>query len=388
MASDRTIIDRSSHKKLHHKQQKIFPLPEAYKACLMFNNNIQINGVPWDIVIHQYNAHLNKSKPKLSDTEAILAHFITFLIQQNDLFPMVEQNRYAAYDLLAYFKAYQERRYFDWQEKGITAPFHDYLAQSLFSFFLDKDYQAQPTDTTVPQYKEVISSISNAQLAEILGMQSISSSLRSVLDHIMQYLLFQGSLIHEKSEIIIAGYGMETIFPAVSTAVIGGAYCNQLHHHIQPSQKISHNNQAQIIPFAHSHYINETLKGLSGENEDFILNLFYDQLTHMNIQGSPISEHSKSHYFEDFRLKLSQHLRDQHISPMIQTIKHMPEEDMAEIACTFLRISQFKQNLAELSFSTASAIDYITINHQNGATLHCETAAKVHKDETANITQY
>jgi hypothetical protein len=170
------------------------------------------------------------------------------------------------------------------------------------------------------------------------------------------------------SQVIIAGFGNKDFLPLVASAQIGGIYFRHLKHKIHPAQRISKNNQAQIIPFASTETVTSFLKGAHPAYEQFSIDTLHsilDDIFETHVKAGSKNDFIEAH-LDTYIEEISGHVASKHILPIIEGITFLSTQELSSVAESLVKMAHFKTSVAPGQNYIGGDIDVASITKGDG----------------------
>lgn len=367
LASDSAATVRARGKaKLFHAD-KLFMLSNSQPVGLMVYGNSALLGVPWEVILKLFRSDLDSKKFK--SIEEYAHQLISFLSENEHLFPVEEQKRYYLHLVDSFFTRMAEK-----------------IKSNYFTLLLDQD-----DDTKKPEIKEVQAALVAATVEDwrkkedskcfnvAIGTElaTFASAHLSKLvnkhfpeagDKVVINLYELAKLIVSKDEIpqdsrsgiVIAGYGNDDYFPVMQEYQVGGIYKNQLKFRLIDTQRITNETQSVVKPFAQSEMAQTFLHGLSPAVERKQIAEIIKAVVEAPdaiIDGIPgVGKERKAAYKAKVReasteaaraivKKLKDYRHALHHTPMLQFIAHLPKNELAHVASSLVNLNSFQKRM-------------------------------------------
>jgi hypothetical protein len=379
----------------YHKHDKLFKLSQSHPVGIMIYNRLQINGVPWETLIKTYQQNLkNDSFPTL---EEYLINFLSFVQKQSDIFPITEQQKYLLHDFRNHLVDLGEKmqhllqNYTQTSSPLNTGDIHHFLSAYIENKYLEsQSLQAIYDQKTRKYLKHLFLSVPKEEVETLLNVPSLSSEDLKRIYELSLNISISNNCSWGHTGIVVAGFGDKDYFPVLSQAKVCGFYHGNLKYKIETTQKITHQNQAQIIPFAQTDMISAFIKGVHPAYEDFILNQLIEAFCSLpkaflaEFKQLPETENPDwekkfkrmaIESFEQMRYKLSEHVMKDHVQPIIDTTKFLPKDILASVAESLIQVTSFKKTVSPEDNSVGGDIKTAVISKGDGLVW-----AKHHRD--------
>jgi hypothetical protein len=177
------------------------------------------------------------------------------------------------------------------------------------------------------------------------------------------------------SGIVISGFGKNDKFPKTNWFSINTIVINNLIYSNIDNIEIDVNNTAYIKPFAQKEMVHMFMEGIHPEYQTtsykFLFEVFKDL---RNIIKDKIGRNVDFEKIEDifdktlniYKNKMENHIRKYHIDPIMQIISHLPKEELAELAESFIHITSIKRKYTPEVETVGGPIDVALISKGDG----------------------
>jgi hypothetical protein len=176
------------------------------------------------------------------------------------------------------------------------------------------------------------------------------------------------------SGIVIAGYGEDQIFPALTEIYLAEVISNRLRYMITNDREITHNNNAIVIPFAQRDMVDTFFQGIDPslleKYQDQIIESFEELVSSINKEFKLDKEASIRKHFQKQYGKLGdkfRDIRDQiHVQPIVNSVSYLPKEDLIELAESLVNITSLKRKTSNDIHSVGGPVDIALISKFDG----------------------
>jgi hypothetical protein len=197
------------------------------------------------------------------------------------------------------------------------------------------------------------------------------------------FVLKEGVLPHVASNLVIAGFGDKDYFPALQEFEIAGVFGDVVkYREARPVLRISGNENAAIRTFAQTEVAENFLYGLSMQVHTSMmknLNAFLIKQAGALIDSFPGSTKAKKQAYKELSMPIMQNnliklfdefvkQRDErYYDPIIQSIAHLPKNELAQVAATLVSLSSFQKRVSMYEDETVGGpIDVAVITRGDG----------------------
>lgn len=158
-----------------------------------------------------------------------------------------------------------------------------------------------------------------------------------------------------KSSIVFAGYGKNDIFPSMIELELYGSFNGVIKHRFNYSSSISIKNNilSDIKPFAQDDMIETVIRGIHPEVNQNMINC---------INRSSISEEEKVNIINE----IDGFQTTQFVHPFLQTIVHLPLEELPTMAETLINLTSFKRKYSQNIETVGGPVDILMVSKGEG----------------------
>lgn len=384
-----TITQEKGHK-VFTSANKLFALSKYCPVGIMVYGSAKVMGIPWETVIKIYRSGLGKRK--FNTLKEYADNFITFLDNNNTLFPETEQEKYLYGSIFGYFgllrKNIEEKvrliikrkRKIEYgQVKQITSDVikehYDKLENAEMLPSIPKNHIKNITT----KYGHIIDKVRKS-VFEKWPMSSASlKQLKKIAASIFSKNVFQADI----SGVVIAGFGVKDTFPSLKSFGIEGIVNNKLKYKKYLSAEINFKNAATIIPFAQGEMVATFMEGIDPYLQAQMIDgrlseIFnrYPEIIVENIKEFNASEKSllkqklknvSNRIFQEYKESMNNYEREKHVDPVIRIVAMLPKDELATMAESLVSLTIFKLRVTgEPEQTVAGPIDVAVISKGDG----------------------
>lgn len=376
LAADSAVTTSTSngYRKVYNSANKVFMLSEKAPVGIMIYGNAVFMDIPWETIIKLFRKNLaHNSFPTLIDYAAEFLRYIS-----NDL--MIDENAVENY----LFNKLNEFKF----------ELDDTIKVNSFSNMGDA---IQDLEQMFNEYFNVIDIF---QGIENLLDAALESKISSVIDGmtfesnvILDQALKQEVLrlfklyltldyFTNESGVVIAGFGDNEYFPNLISYKIEGIISEYLKCEVVENVSIGPSNSAAIIPFAQTSMVHTFIKGINPGLMKHIKSQFnttvHDLINEIGgILLDGVEETQKqelvkalheagntalSNQFEN----LDAYQKNNHIMPIIDTVKMLNKDELAEMAESLVSITSIEKKMSMEIETVGGPIDVAIISKGDG----------------------
>ncbi len=271
LAADSAVTIQSDGKLKIYNTHKIFTLSKYQPVGIMVYGNASLTGVPWEPVIKTYRGQL--ASKKLGTVKEYAEDFVRFLDSKNQLFPESEQKTrfglWAAYYLHArlrtrideHVKAIDETgtKITEKQLRDIVRVLIGTVYQQFVALAPLPHLPADFIHSLIKAYRDII----DQAIGRVFQNVPLTKTLLTKLRFICAGLFAKQHWINpDQSGVVIAGFGVDEIFPSLTTVLLGGVAHGRLKYEIQDHESISVDNSATVLAFAQKEMVESFMEGI------------------------------------------------------------------------------------------------------------------------------
>lgn len=387
LASDSAVtIGGNRPRKTYNTVNKLFTLSKYAPVGVMFYGNADFMGVPWESILKMFRHSLGKTK--YSTITEYAAAFLKYVESHKGLFPPELQTRFYDLKVAGVFKGIKDEldtyiasRYKSGQQ--VTPS----LVESTFRGLIQKNCMILRGHPYMAGFNKLAAK--NIVLASWKRIEHVASEVfqklpRSAFDNArLKYIacnivakdVFTGST----SGVVIAGFGEAEHFPNLISYNLDCIVDNKLRHKQDQQASITHQNSAQITPFAQVDMVSEFMEGVHPSFVSF----FENRLTEMfralpeqilKFASNPPFDSARVQKLANFFGELLKELnvdqarfrRSHHITPVIDTVAVLPKEELATMAAALVNLTQFRQKITLQAETVGGPVDVAVISKGDG----------------------
>jgi hypothetical protein len=396
-----TSSDGSSEsRKTYNSANKLFTLSKYEPIGLMIYGNATLAGIPWEPIIKKYREQLSGDYfVELEDYCTDFFDFVQTHICSLDL--EILYVRDVALDAISIIHPIAQ----EWVQeelqrspdgihrKDLTNKYNEIvtgLVNHVIRWVKESKNHTQLTNTKLSSYTKkymnaILASINSKFQDGILSDETIAKFA------ILVFYLSKTNYCSESigkpkgSGIVIAGYGVNDMFPSCYNHKVYGAFDGNLLFDRIDSSIISHTARAIIIPFAQSHDVVTFMDGIAPNINHFIRQLFGEiygeQLASLltdELSTNKFIKKNKSGAASDLVRQACIHMRDLAFTeiekfqrsvsslPIIQTTAFLNKSEMSTMAETLVNLVSFRKQVAGQESTVGGPIDVAIISKGDG----------------------
>ena len=394
LAADSAVtFQEETGQKIFTSASKIFTLSKYEPVGVMIYGSATLMEIPWETIIKVYKRNLGQKAFKTVSDYA--KNFLSFIVENEQLFPHDAQNRYVKVSIYSYFRFIADeitKKVEDIIEK--TGEICDTSIKELTSCVVEQHFEKwKDTEliSSVPEdlmavlkqeYGEFICEAKKEVFEKLLLTEQSSCQLTEIALNL--FIKFPtGLLTSDTSGIVIAGFGTEDIFPVLESFSIEGKIGNYLKYKKNEDEctEISFQNRAAIIPFAQSEMVSTFMTGIHPDYRNDIdsdieqICVSYPKvlLEHIDCLDEKEKETLKSRLkkvgqtvFNEHQEKMADYRTKHHINPVMSVVQGLPKDELATMAETLISLTSFKRRVSMGAETVGGPIDVAVISKGDG----------------------
>lgn len=378
MAADSAVT--IGNQKIINSAIKLFSLSRTEPVGIMIYGNASFMSVPWETLIKLFRKNNTNPLPQLNEYGD---SFINFLKSKIHLFDLSQQKDWAASKIhdvysviINIIKAEVNNLHLKGQQLDSDTIKNIILSLTLeYSFVLSGNAQLYHGEIN-DEFELKITEIADELITKMFPVASTEPDIKKQLQQIAKLSITNCAPMNS-SGIVIAGFGDVDIFPSVLTYEIYGVFNNSLLYDINNEKTIINNNsnymKSDVIPFAQEDVVRSFLDGIHPELFEYIADFTNNSLK--ELFNSPLFSTTagvnidklRSAFIDDLREEILQFTSSKLLSPMIEMIKALPKDELANMAEALVNMTAFRRKMAFSSMETVGGpVDVAVISKGDG----------------------
>jgi hypothetical protein len=378
--------------KVFNNANKIFQLSFHEPIGIMIYNQSSWMGIPLEIIIKLFSKSLNTTVH--SHLEDYVIQFINYLkenynqfITEDQIKEFVEIRLIQFLDSVAELCNEESEVELDGLEKRGTE-----LTDELINIIYEKNFfkivdslSVIPKNESLIEFKDYsikeFKSTFKTTINKILDTFYTSFKLKRdakytnrILKSVFHEIIYPFSEYEDYSGIVIAGYGVDELFPVCFEIKLGELISNRLRYSISPKKEISQENTALVKPFAQRDMVDVFFSGLDRsitERYDTIIEDEFGQIIKkITEKYHEINSKEISSFFKTATSHIQKKIREfqfeEFIKPTINSIEYLSKEDLIEIAESLVHLTSLKRKTSEKLQTVGGPIDIALITKTGG----------------------
>jgi len=380
-ADSASTIQSPSGFKIYNTVNKIFRLCQREAVGVMIYGNAEIMDMPWETVVKSFRAKTQDCQD--ATLEEVAQRFLEFVKKWVSDFPNEPRMNYvgtSSYRLLVdlVHDSLQDHEKSSGRERRKIVA--EAVEKQLFRLKKMRVLDGFPTDYPRTIKKKYAAAIKNAvHQSMMIANHSLSKAQVKMLYDLCAEQFHRDYFI-TYSGIVIAGFGIEEVFPSLTSFEIDGmAEKGLLKFRPGKTASTGFHNNGSITPFAQSEMVVTFMEGLDPEFERFLVSAFSDVLD--EFERAVIGALGQSDVSEAFRSKLhdaktkiverlwkgvSTYQWKRHVSPVMSAVSALPKDELAVLAESLINITALKRRVSPDAETVGGAIDVAVISKGDG----------------------
>lgn len=372
-------------KKVFNTANKLFPLSNYEPIGIMIYNNAEWMDIPLEIIIKSYTKQLGEKSFRYLDDYKL--DFINYLknnfkkfvndeqiqnVITNRLYSVLDSiTNYLEEDFNKIINESSENINISELKENVLFEIVDELSkykEDILPEFIDYKFE-----TFKIEYKKIIDEILPGFFIsiKIKKSQKLTTRIYKCLYH---ELICQFSDFEDFTGIVIAGYGIDEIFPSIANIKLGEIISDKLRYETDDTVSIDNRKTALICPFAQRDMIDTFVKGINPEYyEDIqdILRREFSSVTQELIKlNKNLKEEDLDKIFDKLLINtlkgLSKVGYEKHTQYIVRSVSHLRKDDLIELAENLINLTSIKRKTSSEIQSVGGPIDIAVITKHEG----------------------
>jgi len=376
-------------RKIFPSANKIFTLSKYQPVGIMIYGSSMFMETPWETVIKVYRRVLGQKT--FNTVEEYASDFLGFLSGNSDLFPESQQERYVEVSVWGYFyliagdineELDQVRR-----KKGQIS---ENEIKRTTSRHIKKHYDEWEKTPLIPsvtkrdvaalitKYRGIIDKVKKDIFQNIT--KTASQQLTKIAGNLLMKFL-ASVLSPQLSGIVIAGFGVKDIFPALQSFSVEGIANGILKHKENSSLRITTQTPAVIVPFAQKEMVVAFMEGVEPNYRqvmDGYLSRLFEQYPEELVDSIEVIDDAKKEnlkkklkkiskgILKKYQQALENYRSENYINPVITVVGSLPKDELAEMAESLVNLTKFKRKVSMQEETVGGPIDVAVISKGDG----------------------
>lgn len=358
LASDSAVtLSNGINSKVFNSARKLFTLSSVHSVGIMIYGDASFMGVPWDVIISEYKKSIGNQV--LSNTAEYINSLINFLLGFEPIQSSDALVNYIIRQTRSYLKIIHESTQEIADHRSDQG---DVITLEIFKNILWEVIEEYSNDIsksiseTEFEYLDGELDLIREQLDEYFNNIEYSDEQLNFLSKTIYKAMLVGFDRNSVTGLVIAGYGVEEIFPSLRQIELSGVFAKRLVWRVITEKEISQNVACHIIPFAQSEMIDTIMNGIDPRLNAFIGQQFNEILERNNISNTQ----------EELFQTIASVQQQYYINPIFDLIGMQPIDEMASTAKTFIELTSFKRKIVNTLETVGGPVDVLAISKGEG----------------------
>lgn len=376
--------------KIYNTAIKLMALSKTEPVGIMVYGNAGLMGVPWETLIKIYRIQLkDKQMDKLED---YAEDFLKYLKKRSDLFPPDLEKQWVGSNVYQSFNELRAQLIKNIQplmESG--TPVTEEQVSKTLEDLIDKQHDSLKDEAFIDGMDAAFEDKARSHFSELFKeiLESIFQNLKprksyvGKLYDIAIFLHTRNVFSRGTSGLVFAGYGEAEIYPSVANYELEGILQGRLKARFDQakSKKITHSRDAAIYPFAQEDMVNLFMNGVNSQVLYYLqtaMTSFVERVPNMISDDDLRSETRTPEEIKDalgqslqaalssFYQGFGRHIRDSHITPVMNMVRVLPKDELAAMAEALVNLTAFKRKMTNTLETVGGPIDVAVISKGDG----------------------
>lgn len=388
LAADSAVtVTGDSGNKIYNAANKLFALSKYEPVAIMIYGNAEFLGVPWETIIKTYRQELRKGH--FARIEDYYQAFLQFLGSSDVFFGSDVQRENLARRAYQTYSRIQYRirllvdaiiktgREFAPDElstligrtiHGELAP----LAPAPFSAGMDADFEA----TLQAEFSELLETIIKRVFEDLPLTDGDRQSLRSIV--ILAHS--RDRILPGNSGVVIAGYGRDQHFPSLFSATLETRIGNRLKFQDGKGSTITHENVAEVVPFAQTDGVVLFLTGIDPLHATFATRLAMSTMRELKdailatldlppellAKAADRCNELTEEHWRSFSEQARNKRQESYVDPLLDVIEMLPKDELAAAAEALVNLTSLRRKMSMEAETVGGPIDVAVISKGDG----------------------
>lgn len=368
---------------VYQNATKLFDLgPENQMGMMIYNLSYWME-IPFEILVNDF---LQSSKGvEFNNVEEVATEFVCFL--KSDFSRHVAgatQNEFIVRRLHDLLDRIRDFTYNDLDGASAEGRSTDDILETTFLEVLDdcckvnESYEVMPdfSDYSLQDFKDDFRALINKVLPGFyasFGVPRKAKYTNRIFKALYHEVIYKIEDPEDYCGVVIAGYGQQEIFPSIVSIKLGEIISGRLRYNNPYVNGITESRNVIVQPFAQIDMVQtffegmdpELVKALAVTLDGELKSLKEKVTTKFGIANSEINSFFSTALMGVLR-KFREDCMKMHTDPIVDTIKHMRNEDVIEIAESLINLTSLKRKASNKMQSVGGPTDIAIITKANG----------------------
>lgn len=392
LAAD-SAVTIGEKQKVFNTANKLFTLSKYHPVGIMLYNNAEIMGVPWETIIGIYRRQLGKQC--LRTLLDYANDFVRFLQANNEwLFPPAHQDRilfgYAEDYYLNAVRAVVDAQMNELatQEDAATLERRSEIAEAIIHNQAERWRAIELCDGLDEEFLQALKDQHDEELNVLIGnvFEGYGLSPPSVdeLKDAATRIICSKYQLPSDTGLVFAGFGEIELLPQCLAYEVKALLAHRLiyQHNQEGSYSASPTRRGTIMAYAQHDVVATLVGGINPNYRDVIAsglsNLLTNRLPSIITDIVPLPPESDTAGLEaelagifgelgaEFLSEAEEHAREEYVSPLVDTIRILPKDDLAALAAALVNITSVKRKVSMEAETVGGPVDVAVISKKDG----------------------
>lgn len=342
------------HSKTYNSANKLFMLSYSEPIGIMIYGQADLAGIPWEPLCKYYRETLGLNA--FSSLKEYASHFLTFIEENEDLFPANARE-----SSLQNFFSHVFQALWAYVTQGIMT-----TDEKQFLGRLEHEIALACTRLKEAPYDEDVMDISDGVIDKSIDValegvfpSSVLNSVRNQLHTLGKFLIQKG---YEELPvgIVLAGYGTREIFGSVLHYKIGPFVGHKLKKRLISEDSVAELG-AVVRAYAQQDVISLFMNGIDATIYRAVLDNVAEILRGVGVADEKIHDITAS--FQD---KLAKMMQDFSSAQVMEAIRYLPKEELATFAEALVALTVLKRHVSLDSETVGGPVDVAVLSKGDG----------------------
>ncbi len=386
LAADSLVTVSIQSKRKTYLANKLFALSKFAPVGIMSYGSAELLGVPIETIVKAYRVSLGSRKyPTLC---GYARDFLSWLGGAPSLLSRSRQTAFVRNHVAGYLEVLKSRvdqEVHARMKKGdvvtdarVREILEDVVSREHRELEGRAEYENLPLgfqDRIRNTYRDLIQQHTDEMVSTYEG----DDRLREAIAHICVLSLCKNDNRKPTSGFVVAGFGTDDAFPVLYAFSVYGIAAGTVLYSVNDEinrggdlNQYPHPNPAMVVPFAQDDVVHTFVSGVDRR----LLAVFGQYAEGLFEQIATIAGDSKATQeslkaaaesaLKDLRDKISQHIKQCHSGPLINTVSVMPKEDLAVLAEDLVNLTAIKRKMSLDIETVGGPVDVALITKGDG----------------------
>jgi hypothetical protein len=387
LAADSAVSIGRDADKIYTSANKIFQLSCSAPIGMMIYGNANLVGLPWETIVKVYREQLGDTR--FDTVREYAEDLITFLGSgKHGMFPKKQQDHHASMVVFSLFEEVAlsfQRRLMDEARAGndleqddIAGFLHEQVSEFL-KYIREVEFlpgfSKNDLARVQKRYGKEIGVIARAMFGDDLARKTLTA-----LKKLGAEVLCRNVPTHQRSGVVIAGFGEKQYMPAIVSHEIEEMALGRLRHIVADESQIGDDSTALVIPFAQGEMVYSFMEGIDGKLLAFMETstneLFagaVEEIVKLVAAADPKMGKNLAKAIEprvpDLLGSLTERWkkrRENYWKPVVSITSSLPKDEIAAMAEALVNLTKFRRRVTTDRETVGGPIDVAVITKGDG----------------------